>query len=64
MKSLPLALLVSLVPCAAAGAPPIISPELAMDQPVFGPAFKNQGSPAVAHDGKGSYLGVWANQAA
>ena len=62
MKSLPVALLVILVPCAAAGAPPIVSPELSMDQPVFGPAWKDQAAPAVAHDGKGGYLVVWADQ--
>ena len=60
MKSLPAALLVSLLSSSALGAP-IISPELGLDQPVFGPAWKDQVSPAVAHDGMGGTLVVWAD---
>jgi len=56
--------MVVLLPCAAAADPPVrvISPELGMDKPVFGPAWNDQTSPAVAHDGKGGYLVVWADQ--
>ncbi|MHB8874871.1 MAG: hypothetical protein ACYC8T_14375, partial [Myxococcaceae bacterium] len=37
---------------------PIIGPESGMDQPVFGPAFAAQSSPAVAWDGT-NHLVVW-----
>ena len=60
MKYVAAALLASLLPLTVSGAP-IISPEIGMDQPVFGPAWKDQTSPAVAHDNSGGYLVVWTD---
>ncbi|UQA64072.1 MYXO-CTERM sorting domain-containing protein [Polyangium aurulentum] len=37
---------------------PIVSPEIDLDKPVYGPAIGRQEMPAVAHDGK-NFLVVW-----
>ncbi|MBM7115691.1 TolB family protein [Archangium primigenium] len=37
---------------------PIVSPEIGMDDPVYGPADNSQSSPAIAHNGK-NFLVVW-----
>ncbi len=62
MRALLAALLICLLPLAAAADPSrIVTPELSMDPPVFGPAPRDQTSVDVAHDGKGTTLAVWAD---
>ena len=49
MSAVWLALLLPL----AAAAGPLVSPELGMDQPAWGLAWRAQFSPSVAHDDQG-----------